>query len=70
MASLIKEFEASSITYPMIQAIDAGGPPVIFPGEETNVVFNFIFLALLTWSCFAAELYYALLHTGARQKRR
>ncbi|RQS04898.1 hypothetical protein [Burkholderia sp. Bp8998] len=29
------------------------------PGEETNVVFNFLFLALLTWSYFATELYYA-----------
>ncbi|EDT43508.1 hypothetical protein [Burkholderia ambifaria] len=29
------------------------------PGEETNVVFNFYVLALLTWSYLTATLYYA-----------
>lgn len=29
------------------------------PGEETNVVFNFYVLALLTWSYLTAMLYYA-----------
>jgi hypothetical protein len=29
------------------------------PGEETNVVFNFYVLALLTWSYLTVTLYYA-----------
>ncbi|AXF24792.1 hypothetical protein CUJ89_31640 [Burkholderia pyrrocinia] len=29
------------------------------PGEETNVVFNFYVLALLTWSYFTVAIYYA-----------
>jgi hypothetical protein len=29
------------------------------PGEETNVVLNFYFLALLTWAYMLVELYYA-----------
>lgn len=29
------------------------------PGEETNVVFNFFFLALVAWSAFFVAMYYA-----------
>jgi hypothetical protein len=29
------------------------------PGDETNVVLNFPFLALLTWGYFSASIYYA-----------
>jgi len=29
------------------------------PGEETNVVFNFFFLALITWSASFVAMYYA-----------
>lgn len=31
----------------------------VIPGEETNVVFNFFFLALLTWSAAFVTMYYA-----------
>jgi hypothetical protein len=31
------------------------------PGEETNIVLNFFFLALVTWSAFFVALYYAYL---------
>ncbi|WGY71358.1 hypothetical protein KEC55_30695 [Burkholderia cepacia] len=39
------------------------------PGEETNVVFNFYVLALLTWSYFTVVLYYAYCALGKQSGR-
>jgi hypothetical protein len=44
----------------------------IIPGEETNVVFNFFFLALITWSVGFVAMYYAYvaLHRAAEVSSR
>lgn len=40
----------------------------VIPGEETNIVFNFFFLALVTWAASLVIMYYAYLALEAGPK--